>query len=80
MANADPAGVGSHVRNRDAAQVSADSTADQHVGVVVWQETDGRLLVRKLGWINSVTFSLLFLGESSDEHWSSVPDDLEDFT
>lgn len=80
VANANPTSVGAHVRNWDATQVSADSTADQDIGVVVWKETDGGLLVWQLGRVNCISLCLLFFGEPSDEDWSSVPNHLENFT
>lgn len=80
VANADPAGVGAHVGNGDAAQVGADGTADQHVGVVVRQQAHGRVAVGQLPRVHRFGLGLLFLRQSSDKDRSAVPDDLENFT
>lgn len=80
MANANPSGIGSHVRNWNATKVSADGRADQNLSRVAWKKVDSGLLVRKLGPVDGISLGNLFFGESSDEHWLSIPDDLEDFS
>lgn len=80
MANAHPSSVSTHVRDRDAAQVSADCTADQQVSLVVWNEVYLTGWVRKLALLDGLLVSDLFLGQSSDEDGSAVPDDLQDLS
>ena len=80
MANADPSGVGTHVRDRDAAQVSADCTAHQQVSLVVRDQVYLTSWVRKSALFDGLLVSDLLLGQSSDENGSAVPDDLQDLS
>lgn len=81
VAEADPSLVGSDVRSWDAAEMSADSRADEHLGVAaVGQVSWRRLLVESGGLWKSVSFSHFGLRQPSNEDGLSVPGGLQHFT
>lgn len=78
MANADPALVGSEVRNGDATQMGANRADAEHAGVQVLIEIDRLGGIQETASRLGLLFFDLLLGESSDKNRLSVPHDLHD--
>lgn len=76
------------VGDGDAAQMRADGTADQYLGVTSLTEHYGfpKRQTKPLRWIQNGLLGQLILlldfrsGQTSDEHGDTIPNDLHDFS
>ncbi len=79
VADANVSVVVAQIRNWNAAQMGANSWTHQDCSLAGRCQDDFWALVENsLDWVLVLLFDL-FGGESSDEDWSAVPDDLDDF-
>lgn len=81
MANAHPPVVGTQIRDRHTSQVSAHSRTHQHLCTSSRVQAHFADLVEQGGLGVLIVLLITLLGcQSSDEDWSTVPDDLKDLS